>query len=485
MINSTSNIRVHLFINNQEVTTAEYSEIRDPGLISNIVGEAAIGTVEDVDKAVKAAHKAFLEWRNISVEDRVNMLLDAAEVLKSSIHDLAPLLAQEHGGLLKEAKMDFMAGYSNFQNYSRVVPDFMKPEEKEDEISWIRIDKRPKGVVAAIVPWNMPVVLTMMKLVPALMAGNTIVIKPSPNAPLALNLLLRRMAMATLPAGVINIVHGDADVGIALTRHPLVKKVAFTGGCATGKQVNINAAESLKGVTLELGGNDPAIILDDANISDIMPRIVKAVYTRSGQVCYALKRIYVQEKILDSFVKTLCEQVDEFKVGHGLNEEATLGPVNNLNQYNFVLGLIKDAKEKGAIVRELGSKLNPESWNDGYYILPHVVIDKEHNTKLTHCEQFGPVIPITPYKSIEQAIELANDSEYGLASSVWSSNFDRAKEVTEQLESGLTFINTHGLGSVVFGMPFGGIKNSGLGRESSPIPTLLAYTDYHPIRYMK
>ncbi|HHV64668.1 MAG TPA: aldehyde dehydrogenase family protein [Peptococcaceae bacterium] len=482
---SQSMIKVDLFINNRDVRTATYQEIRDPGKLNDIVGKVAIGSAENVDQAIQAAHRAFFHWRETSIEERIKLLMTAAEILRESIQDLAPLLSREHGGLLKEAQSDFMAGYGNFQNYAGVVADFMKSEEKEDNTSWISIEKKPKGVVAAIVPWNMPVVLTMMKLVPALMTGNTIVVKPSPNAPLALTLLLKRMAAAVLPEGVVNVVHGDAKVGIALTRHPLVKKIAFTGGSITGKQVNINAAESLKGVTLELGGNDPAIILDDANLAEIMPRIVKGIFTRSGQICYAIKRIYVQEKIFDDFTDLLCQQVAQFKVGHGLDERSTLGPVNNFRQYQFVRELIEEAKSKGASIFELGSKLEPENWNNGYYILPHVVIDKEHNTRLVHSEQFGPVIPITPYKTVQQAIQLANCTSYGLASSVWSTDPERAKKIARQLEAGLSFINTHGLGSVVFGMPFGGIKDSGIGRESSPIPTLLAYTDYHAIRYLK
>lgn len=477
-------IKVNIMINNQDMPSERYSEIRDPGKLTDLVGWAPIGSADDVDKAVKAAHIAFLSWRKVKVEERIAKLLETGEILKDSINDLAPLLSREHGGLLREASMDFMAGYANFKNFANVVPDFMKPEQSEDDISWISIEKNPKGVAAIIVPWNMPVVLTMMKLVPALMTGNTIVVKPSPNAPLALSLLLKRMA-AILPIGVINVVHGDADVGVALTKHPLVKKVAFTGGSATGKQVNINAAESLKGVTLELGGNDPAIILNDANIEEIMPRILRAIFTRSGQVCYAIKRIYVQEKILDTFTELLCQKVNEYKVGHGLDERSGIGPVNNAKQHQFVLGLIEHAKSSGAEVRELGTKIDPENWDNGYYIMPHVVIDRSHTTELVGCEQFGPVISITPFETIEQAVQYANASDYGLASSVWSRDIEQAKAIARKIEAGLTFINTHGLGSTVFGMPFGGIKNSGIGRESSPMLTLSAYTDYHALRYLK
>jgi len=484
MADNFGEIRANFIINNTEVSTAEYAEVRDPGRLDKIVGKVALGSGKEVDQAVQAAHLAFLSWRRLDVEERISRVQAAGEVLKESIDELAPLLSSEHGGLLREAKMDFNAGYARFGDYAGVVASFMQPEQKEDEISWISIEKRPKGVVAAIVPWNMPIVLTMMKLVPALMTGNTIVVKPSPNAPLALTALLKRMA-AVLPDGVINVVNGGSEVGEALTKHELVRKVAFTGGCSTGRKVYVNSAETFKDVTLELGGNDPAIILEDAKLEELMPRLLRGIFTRAGQVCYAVKRIYVAEEIFDNFYDMLCVETDKFRVGHGLDERSTLGPVNNGTQYKFVQHLLADARKIGAEVRELGSKLEPENWNNGYYILPHVVVDREHATELVHCEQFGPVIPLTPFRTVEQAVEYANRSNYGLASSVWSSDFERALGIARQLEAGLSFINNHGLGSVAFGMPFGGTKNSGIGRESCVGPTLSAYTDYHALRYFK
>ncbi len=477
-------LKVHPFINNQALSCQNYTSIYDPGKLTKVVGKAGISTSEDVDRAVKAAHQGFLSWQKLEPQERVERVMLAADVLKSSIPDLTHLLVREHGGLLQEAKMDFMGGYGNFTYYGGIVEEFMQPEEREDEKSWIRIEKKPKGVVAAIVPWNMPVVLTMMKLVPALMTGNTIVVKPSPRAPLALTLLLQRMA-AVLPNGVINVVLGDADVGATLTSHPLVKKIAFTGGCENGKKVIANGALSLKAVTLELGGNDPAIILDDAPIEEIMPRLIKGIFTRSGQICYAVKRIYVPTAMLNDFFDLMCEHLKGYRVGHGLDEHATMGPVNNLEQFRFVRELINEAKNNGAMVRELGSKCDPDNWDNGYYLLPHVVIDKNHTSRLVHCEQFGPVIPITPYQTIEEAIEMANDSNFGLGSSIWTGDHERGKELAPKMEAGLTFINAHGLGSTAMGMPFGGIKDSGIGREMSSEPTLFAYTDFHAMRLLK
>ncbi|MCM3653415.1 aldehyde dehydrogenase family protein [Metabacillus litoralis] len=476
--------RVNLLINNQEVLTQNYFEVRDPGKLNEVIGEVALGTSEDVNNAVKAAHSAFLSWKNVSVQERVRLVLSAAKVLEDSMSELKHLLVKEHGGVLWEAETDFYLGNGVLNYYASVAESYMKSEQIEDKTSWISIEKVPKGVVGAIVPWNMPIILTMMKLAPALVTGNTIVIKPSPTAPIALSILLKNMARV-LPDGVINVIHGDAEVGSALTQHPLVKKIAFTGGTETGKAVATNAANSFKSVTLELGGNDPAIILDDVKVENIIPKLLKGVYTRSGQICFAVKRIYVQENMLDKFYNTFCEFVDEYKVGHGLDQEASFGPLNNKKQYEFVNNLIEKEKQSGATIRKLGKKLDPDGWKDGYYILPHVVKDVTQSSSIVSCEQFGPVIPIIPYKTVDGVIKMANDSEYGLGSSVWSSDVDNALKVARQVEAGSTFINTHSFDSLSLGMPFGGVKNSGIGRELGDELTLSAYVNYHSIRYLK
>jgi acyl-CoA reductase-like NAD-dependent aldehyde dehydrogenase len=476
--------KVNLLINNREVLTQNYFEVRDPGKFDDLVGEVALGTSEDVDKAVKAAHNAFLSWKNVSVHERVQSVLSAAKVLEDSMSELKYLLVKEHGGVLWEAETDFYLGNGVMNYYASLAESYMKSDQTEDETSWISVDKVPKGVVGAIVPWNMPIILTMMKLAPALVTGNTIVIKPSPTAPIALSILLQRMANV-LPDGVINVIHGNAEVGVALTQHPLVKKVAFTGGTETGRAVATNAANSLKTVTLELGGNDPAIILDDVQMENIIPKLLKGVFTRSGQICFAVKRIYVQENKLSKFYDTFCQFVDEYIVGHGLDERSSFGPLNNKKQFEFVKNLIEKTKQSGAEVRELGQKLDPDGWNNGYYILPHAVMDVTQSSSIVSCEQFGPVVPIVPYKTIDQVVAMANDSQYGLGSSVWSSDFERALGVARQIESGSTFINTHSFESLSLGMPFGGVKDSGIGRELSGESTLSAYIDYHAIRYLK
>jgi len=475
---------IPMLINNEELLTNNNVEIRDPGKLHEVVGTVSQGTVQDVDRAVKAAHEAFLKWRDTDVEERKSLLKKASQIVYESASELKELLVREHGGVLWETETDFLLGTGTLQLYSQTEAAFFNPVHQDEETGWIKIEKRSKGVVAAIVPWNMPIVLAMMKLGPVLITGNTVVMKPSPTAPLALTKLLIKIA-EIFPKGVINVVHGDVEVGEALTRHPLVRKVAFTGGTETGKRVMANAASTIKDITLELGGNDPAIILDDVDPKEIIPKLLKGVFTRTGQICFAVKRIYVPKSMHQSFFDTVCQFVDEYKVGHGLDESASFGPLNNKKQYDFVNQLIEKTKKSNDIVRELGKKLDPENWDNGYYILPHVVKTNNYSCDVVACEQFGPIIPVLSYENEEDVIQLANNSEQGLGSSVWANDIDRAYKIAQRIEAGSTFINSHSFESLALGMPFGGFKQSGIGRELGVNETLGAYLDTHAIRYTK
>ncbi|PWW30117.1 acyl-CoA reductase-like NAD-dependent aldehyde dehydrogenase [Chromohalobacter israelensis] len=409
--------------------------------------------------------------------------MKAGEVLGDSAEELAPLLVREHGGMLWEAQTDFALGKGVLQHTASLVEQFLEPEHIDDDQCTIRIEKKPRGVVAAIVPWNMPVVLTMMKLAPALATGNTLVLKPSPFASAALTIVLQRMA-GLFPPGVINVVHGDVEVGEALTTHPLVRKVGFTGGTATARAVMKSAAESIKNTTLELGGNDPAIVLDDADIEKTLDRMISGIFTRSGQICFAIKRIYVPRSMHDRFVDALCSRVDEFMVGHGLMEGVKFGPLATEAQYRSVNKLIDSAKEAGARVVELGRLADGLDNANGYYVLPHIVVDASHTDQVSCCEQFGPVIPVIAYDDEEQVVEWANDSEYGLGSSIWTSDHARGLKMASQIEAGSTFINTHSFESLDIRMPFGGIKHSGVGREFGEAG-LSEYVESHSIRILK
>lgn len=399
-------------------------------------------------------------WRRTSPEERTQKLLAAADILSGSAEELAPLLVREHGGVLWEAQTDFALGTGVLQHTAGLVEYFSRPVEYDDEQSFISIERMPRGVAAAIVPWNMPIELAMMKLAPALATGDTVVLKPSPFASAALTIALHRMS-EVLPPGVINVVHGDTEVGQALTTHPLVRKIGFTGGTETARHVMRAAAGTIKNITLELGGNDPAVVLDDVDVDGTLDRVLTGIITRTGQICFAVKRIYVPRSIYDTFADALCDRLANTAVGHGLDPQAGFGPLNNETQHQKVSDMIAQTKNSPATVVQLGRQLDPDGWRNGYHLLPHVVRDVEHEAPISSCEQFGPIVPLIAYDDEEQAVRWANDSEYGLGSSVWTSDPGRGLAVARQIEAGSTFINSHAFESLDLRMPFGGVKQSG------------------------
>ncbi|WP_102348623.1 aldehyde dehydrogenase family protein [Bacillus sp. Marseille-P3661] len=479
---SNDSQKLEAFINHREVGSDTYFDVKNPGLFSETVGRVAYNSVSNVDQAVIAANNAFVSWSGLDVKERISLVQTAAARILDDVETLTHTLVKENGTVIREVKTDFPRGIAYVQNTANIVKKFLKPQIVEDEISWMSIEKIPLGVVAIIIPWNSPVNLVMGKLGPALMTGNTVVIKPSPNCPISVSLGLKKMA-ESLPPGVINVVQGDIEVGRALTEHELVRKISFVGGIETGKAVMKSAASSIKRVSLELGGNDPAILLDDVDIQDRIPDLITGIFSRAGQVCYAVKRVYVPEGIYEKFCDQFCQAVDEFIVGYGLDERATLGPVNNNRQYSHIKSLIERSKQNATVV-ELGKKLDPSGWNDGYYILPTVIRDVDPTADIVVNEQFGPVIPIIKYSSEEEVVKMANNTKYGLSSSVWSRDRDRALKIARQIEAGSTFINSHSRKSSGPNMPFGGVKESGIGRDRSEIG-LANYIDYHSIRYLK
>ncbi len=476
--------KTHLLIDNQDVATDDYLEVRDPGRTADIVGLLAQGTAAHVDQAVQAAHRAYAGWRDTPLTQRQALLTQAADLLAAEGPGVAELMARESGMLVPTNKAEAGMSAAIIRDNVDLATEFLKTLQVEDEASWVSVEKRSIGVIAGIIPWNAPIILTMRKLAPALVCGNTLVLKPAPTAALGLSALLKKIA-ALFPPGVINVVHGGAEVGTALTTHPLVRKVSFTGGGTVAKAIMKAAADSIKGVQFELGGNDPAIVLADADLDDVIPKIVGGVFRRSGQFCFAVKRIYVQRPIYDAFFEKFIAEVDRFKVGHPLAEGATFGPVNNRAQFEYLQGLAERTRAAGAEVIELGSKLDASTWDDGYYLLPAVVKHAAPDLEVVVNEQFGPIIPIVAFDDVEEAIRLANDSELGLASSVWSRDADQAVAIASRIEAGMTFINNAGTSRIgQKNSPFGGVKQSGIGRESSEVG-LSEYVEYHAINFHK
>jgi acyl-CoA reductase-like NAD-dependent aldehyde dehydrogenase len=286
------------------------------------------------------------------------------------------------------------------------------------------------------------------------------------------------------PPGVINVIHGGLDVGEALTTHPLVRKISLTGGDKTAKAIMKSAADSLKRLHFELGGNDPAIILDDANLEEAVPGIIDLAFNRSGQVCVATKRVYIPEKLFDQATELFIKHMDQFTIGHGLNEKTTFGPVNNKMQYDYVKGLIERAKEQSKVV-EVGQKLEPEDWDNGYYIQPAIVINARPGSEIVQVEQFGPILPLVSYSNEEDLLEYVNGTEYGLGSSVWTSDYERGLAFARKVEAGTTGINGGIDSPLGFNIvPFGGVKQSGFGWERGKAG-LNEYVNFHGITYHK
>jgi acyl-CoA reductase-like NAD-dependent aldehyde dehydrogenase len=413
---------------------------------------------EQLDEAFDAASKAFIDWR--SDEDaRRAVLRDASNLLFGSADKIAPMLTAEQGKPLAAAKAEVLgAGY-----WMKYFADLPMPREviQDDANAFAEVVRRPMGVVAAITPWNFPVVLAVWKIAPALLAGNTMVLKPSPFTPRS-TLLMAELLNEILPAGVLNAVSGGDELGRWMTSHPTPRKVSFTGSVATGKHVAASAAPDLKRVTLELGGNDPAIILDDADPAAIAEKLFQGAFGNSGQVCSAIKRVYVPESLHDEVVDALAARADATKVGDGMDPDSELGPIQNAPQYDRVSELVAEALAEGGSAAAGGGPVD----GPGYFFKPTVLTGLAEGSRIVDEEQFGPALPVIAYRDIDDVLARANATTFGLSGSVWSADPDRAAAVAERLECGTAWVNAHL--SLAPHQPFGGFKWSGVGVENGP-----------------
>jgi acyl-CoA reductase-like NAD-dependent aldehyde dehydrogenase len=339
--------------------------------------------------------------------------------------------------------------------------DLPREVVQDDETALIEVAHRPLGVVAAITPWNFPLGLAMWKIAPALRAGNTVVLKPSPYTPLA-TLRLGQIMNEVLPPGVLNVVTGGDDLGAAMTAHPTPRKVTFTGSVAAGKKVAISSAADLKRVTLELGGNDATILLDDVDLAAVGPIIVGTAFFNTGQACALPKRVYAPSARYDEVVETFAAVAAAM--------EGTLGPLSTKPQFDRVRGLVDDALSHGMRAVAGGTAVD----GPGYFFEPTILAGAQDGTRIVDEEQFGPALPVIAYDDIDDAVARANASTYGLCGSVWSADADRAQAIAERLECGTTFVNTHA--QLPPNAPFGGAKWSGLGVENG-LPGLLSFTE--------
>jgi acyl-CoA reductase-like NAD-dependent aldehyde dehydrogenase len=461
-------VQTQLIINGEwrAPSTKQYDDVINPASPDTVVGRCAAASREDVRAAIEAAESARADWQALGIHERAKALRRIVEAVKDEVEARARLLTQENGKLLKESMMEMTRLGDRF-TYTATLADELANEETYDAPPHRTvITYQPFGVTALIVPYNWPLSILGAKLPQALLAGNTVVIKAPPTAPLAMMQTLKMMADA-LPPGVLNAVTGPVDaVGGELLEHRLVRKVDFTGSVRAGKYIMSRCSETLKHVTLELGGNDAAIVLDDASIDDAaISRMAMGAFLTAGQICMAMKRLYVHRSLFDRVHEGLTAALDRFVVGDGLAEESTMGPVNNRNQLDIVRGMVSEAERRGARVQALGRARDQQEFDRGFFHLPTLVTGADSSFRVVSEEQFGPVLPIIPFDDEQEAIRLANDSEMGLCSSVWSADLDRAERVARQIEAGYTYINIHGpMGQDNRG-PFGGFKESGIGRE--------------------
>ncbi|MDR1648264.1 MAG: aldehyde dehydrogenase family protein [Zoogloeaceae bacterium] len=445
-----------LYIDGQAVAAKTAFPVVNPAT-GAVFAQAPLADAETVESAVAAAARAFSAtgWRDDESLRRA-ALQTAAERLEAAQEVIARLITQEQGRPLAFARAEVAGAVAVLRGHAALP----LPEDvilRDDTESLARVERRPLGVVAAITPWNVPVILLALKLAPALLAGNTIVAKPSEITPLS-TLRLAEAIGSAFPPGVFNVVSGAAETGRALAAHPAVRKIAFTGSVATGRALFRNAADDFKRLTLELGGNDAALVLEDADPALIAEKIFWGAFWNSGQICFAIKRLYVPAALQKRLLEALLSRARKTVVGDGLEEATELGPLTTATQLERVRALVADAKSRGGVVHTGGRV--PDA---GFFYPPTLVTGLGSGTPLVDEEQFGPVLPLIPYTDAEAALAEINANPYGLGASVWTSDVERGLGIARRFESGLSWVNEHQ--SLHPGTPKGGWKWSGLGYE--------------------
>ncbi|MEA2268244.1 MAG: succinate-semialdehyde dehydrogenase / glutarate-semialdehyde dehydrogenase [Solirubrobacteraceae bacterium] len=443
---------------------ADTMEIRDPAS-GAIVGRVTSGDAETADHAVRAAAAAFPAWSERSVSDRGAIVLRVAHAILEHEDELAPLLTAEQGKPLREARLELRRAAETLEHYAGLAKQLRGAHVLglDPGVSG-QVLRRPLGVVAAIVPWNFPTTLLCNKLGPALVAGNTVVAKPADTTPLTTLRLAAIAHEAGLPAGVLNVVPGTGpQVGEPLVTHPLVRKVAFTGSTPTGERIMALAARGTKRVTLELGGSDPMIICDDADVAAAASAASMGRFFNCGQACLAIKRLYVFESVFDEVAESIAAKAGRLRLGPGAAEGVQLGPLHSERQRALLQDQLARTLDAGGDVLAGGGRPDAAELQGGFFHEATVVAEPPHDSPMATEEIFGPALPIWRVKDLDEAIERSNASPFGLGSSVWTRDLDRATLAAERLECGYTWVNSPT--KVYDELPFGGVKNSGFGKE--------------------
>ncbi len=446
-------IPIPMTIDGRPVTVPATLPVINPAT-GGIAGTMPSGGTEDLDRAVAAARSAFPHWRDTPDADRQAACRAIADNIEAASEELARLLTLEQGKPLNGTGSRFEIGAAIA--WARHTASLSLAPEAVAAGGPVTIHRRALGVVGSITPWNWPVMIAVWHLLPALRAGNAVVIKPSPLTPLS-TLRLVQVIDAALPRGVINVVTGPDAIGAAMSCHPGIDKITFTGSSATGRRIMASAAESLKRLTLELGGNDAGIVLPDADPAGIAESLFWGSFINSGQTCAALKRLYVPDSLHDEVVEALAAHAATVPMGDGLQEDKLLGPVQNRRQFERVRDLVADARSQGGTVVCGGTPAE----GPGFFHPVTLVTGLDDGTRLVDEEQFGPVLPIVRYRDVEDAVARANRGSLGLGGSVWSSDPEKARAVAGRMECGSVWINQHG--AIRPDVPFGGIRQSGFG----------------------
>ncbi len=469
-----------IYINGQELESQDgkWLEVENPSKKGTLAGRVPRATADDVDKAVKAAHEAFKTWGKTNARERSALLLKVADELEKIKEDIAYTIALENGNALRtQARGEAVGAVDLFRYYAGLATELKGVTYQGPDNLFLYSYRAPVGVVAAVVPWNAPVQLSAGKLASSLIAGNTIILKVASDAPMAAMMMAKTVARL-LPAGVVNVLSGPGSAcGNALVSHPLVNKISLTGSTQVGKDVMKLAADRIVNSTMELGGKNPQIVFADCDVDKTVPGLLMATrVTRQGQSCTSGANIYIQREIFDETVKKLAAAAEKLKVGDACDEANDMGAVTNKAQYSGIMGYIEKAMQEPDTKLITGGLPPSEGpLSEGYFLVPTIFTSKGNTSVLAKEEVFGPVMVCIPFDSEDEAIALANETEYGLAAFVWSKDTARAMRVAHQIDAGWTLVNYGG--GQVMGQPYGGMKESGLGREYCLEGVLESFTE--------
>jgi acyl-CoA reductase-like NAD-dependent aldehyde dehydrogenase len=443
-----------LLIGGRLMAGASRLEVINPAT-EEIFATCARASKAQLDEAVAAAKAAFPKWSGTPIAERRKAIIAMADTLEAHAPELARVLTGEQGQPLAKAEREVLAAAAYFRYFATL--DLPAKVLEDSAKARVEVHRKPLGVVGAIVPWNFPLVLMSYKVPPALLAGNTVVLKPAATTPLA-TLRFAALAKDIVPPGVLNVIADANDLGGEMSKHPDIRKISFTGSTQTGKHVMAGAADTLKRLSLELGGNDALIVLDDVDPKEVAPRIFNAAMQNTGQICIAAKRVYVHESLYEAMCEELAKLADAAVVGNGLEPQSQLGPLQNKQQFERVLRFIEAGKKDGKVIAGGG-----RAGDKGYFIRPTIIRDICDGAQLVDEEQFGPVLPLIKYSHPQDAVAHANASSYGLGGSIWSKNSERAWELAKSMQSGTVWVNKHG--HLQPHVPFGGSNLSGIGVE--------------------